>query len=168
MNILTIENKSYDLNTLPDELEDELRFSVLDNSNPLDPDFFFTPLVFLESFNSPAVVLSIGGHELILPIDWCIVVGDAESGCDLEVLPLTSLNERGFDALCFNPLSSFRVDFLPVQVVNYYNDVKWFFPKMKGGQLLTIPLSNTEKPECIYAVKEVARQNELIDLSLLL
>ena len=51
MRILTLDNKSYHLNNLPEEIEDDFRFSVLDNSDPQDPDFFFIPLIFLESFN---------------------------------------------------------------------------------------------------------------------
>jgi hypothetical protein len=50
MNILTLENKSFNLNSLPDEVDDTMRFSVLDNSNPADPDFFFVPLIFFRKF----------------------------------------------------------------------------------------------------------------------
>ena len=56
MRILTLDNKSYNLTNLPDELEEDLRFSVLDNSDVNEPDFFFIPLIFLESFSSPAIV----------------------------------------------------------------------------------------------------------------
>ena len=72
MRILTLDNKSYHLNNLPEEIEDDFRFSVLDNSDPQDPDFFFIPLIFLESFNMPAMVMQIGEHELIMPVDWHI------------------------------------------------------------------------------------------------
>ena len=48
MKILTLENKGLDLNTLPDQIEEDIRFSVLDNSDPNNPDFFFIPLIFLE------------------------------------------------------------------------------------------------------------------------
>jgi hypothetical protein len=168
MQILTLDNKPFDLNNLPDEVDDNMRFAVLDNSTPQEPDFFFMPLIFLESFNSPAMVLRIGDQEVTMPLDWCIAIGDAQSSCDIEIIPLTSLNDRGFDALCFNPLSSFRVEFKKIEIVNFYNDVKWYFPKMKAGQLLAVPLGNEEKPLCCYFVKEISRQNELIDLSKLL
>ena len=62
MRILTLENKSYDLNNLPEEIEEDFRFSVLDNSDPSDPDFFFIPLIFLESFSSPAIAMDINGN----------------------------------------------------------------------------------------------------------
>ena len=55
MRILTIENECYSLNNLPDQLDEDIRFSVLDNSNSDDPDFFFIPLIFLESFNAPLI-----------------------------------------------------------------------------------------------------------------
>jgi hypothetical protein len=137
MRILTLENECFLLNNLPDTIEDDIRFSVLDNSDPKNPDFFFVPLIFLESFSAPAMVLEIGGHEITMPVDWSIAVGCSESGNDLEVLPLTSINDRGFEAFLFNPLSSFKADFATVNIVNFYTDVKWYFPKMKNGQLLT-------------------------------
>jgi hypothetical protein len=168
MQILTLDNISYDLNNLPDIVDDDMRFAVLDNSDPREPDFFFIPLIFLESFNSPAMVLKIGDDEVTLPLDWSIAVGDNQSSCDIEILPLTSLNDRGFDALCFNPLSSFRVEFRKIEIVNFYNDVKWYFPKMKNSQLLAVPLGQQPKPLCSYFVKEISRQHELIDLSKLL
>lgn len=164
MNILTLDNVAFSLNNLPDEVDDSTRFAVLDNSNPQDPDFFFVPLIFLESFNSPAMVMHIGGKEVAMPIDWCIAVGDSATGNDLEILPLTSLNDRGFEALLYNPISSFRLEFGKIEIVNFYNDVKWYFPKMKNGQLLAIPITEGPNPLCAYFVKEVSRQNEIIYL----
>lgn len=164
MNILTADNKSYNLNNLPDVVDD-MQFNVLDNSNPADPDFFFIPLIFLESFNSPAMVLKIGEHEVALPLEWQIAIGDPQSGCDVEIIPLTSINNRGFDAMCFNPVSGFMVEFKPIEIVNFYTDVKWHFPKLRAGQLLSIPINNTEKPMCIFIIKDVSRQFDLIDLS---
>ena len=168
MQILTLENKTFLLNNLPDEVDESTRFAVLDNSTPLDPDFYFMPLIFLESFNAPAMVLRIGEDEVAMPIDWSIAVGDSSSACDIEILPLTSLNDRGFEALIFNPLSSFRVEFKKIEIVNFYNDVKWYFPKMKNGQLLSIPLTDGAKPLCAFFVKEISRQCEIIDMSKLL
>ena len=57
MRILTLENKCFSLNNLPEEITEDVRFSVLDNSDANDPDFFFMPLIFVESFNSPAMVM---------------------------------------------------------------------------------------------------------------
>ena len=163
MNILTLENKTFELNALPDEVDDAMRFSVLDNSDPKDPDFYFVPLIFLESFNSPAVVLNIDGYEVTMPLDWCVAVGCSQAGSDLEVLPLTSLNERGFEAFLFNPLKSIKADYGLIKVVNFYNDVKWYFPKMKNGQLLSIPLTEEKNPLCAFFVKDISRQMEIID-----
>lgn len=168
MRILTLDNQSFNLNALPDEVDDTMRFGVLDNSNPTDPDFFFVPLIFLESFNSPAVVLSINGHEVTMPLDWCMAVGCSQAGSDLEVLPLTSLNERGFEAFLFNPLKSFKVEFGTIEIINFYNDVKWYFPKMKNGQLLSVPITDGKNPLCAYFVKDISRQCEIIDFGKLL
>ena len=59
MQILTLENTTYLLNKVPDEVDEDMRFSVLDNSDPKNPDFFFVPLIYLESFSSPSAVLEI-------------------------------------------------------------------------------------------------------------
>ena len=159
---------AFDLNDLPEEVDEDMRFSVLDNSNSSDPDFYFMPLIFLESFNSPAILLNIGGYEVQMPLDWCMVVGDKECGLDPEVLPLTSINERGFDALIFNPVDGFKAEYQPIEIVNVYQDVKWYFPKMKNGQLLTVPLSNEPSPFCAFFVKEISRQNEIVQLDKLI
>jgi len=164
MRILTLKNTAFNLNELPNEVDDDTRFSVLDNSNPSEPDFFFMPLIFLESFNAPAIVLRIGGHEVQMPLDWCMVVGDKECGMDPEVLPLTSINERGFDAFIFNPIAGFKCEYYPIEIVNIYQDVRWYFPKMRNGQLLSVPLHDEENPPCAYFVKEIGRQSEIIQL----
>ena len=165
MQILTLDNEHFDLNTLPKEIDKDIRYSVLDNSDPKDPDYFFVPLIYLESFSSPAVVLQVGEHQVQMTLEWSMVVGNSEVG-DLEVLPLTSLNDRGFEAFCFNPLTSNRPNFLPVDVINVYQDVKFYFPKLKNGQLLTTPIQKKKNPNCAFFVKEVSRQSELIDFSL--
>ena len=168
MRILTLENQCFSLNNLPEQIEDDVRFAVLDNSDSKNPDFFFMPLIFLESFSAPAMVLEIKGKEITMPIDWCIAVGDSTSGNDLEVLPLTSLNDRGFEAFLFNPLTSYTCEFGDIKITNFYNDVKWYFPKMKNGQLLSVPIKEGDNPLCAYFVKDISRQNELIDYGALL
>lgn len=168
MNILTLDNINVSLNNLPDTVDENTRFAVLDNSNPNNPDFFFVPLIFLESFNSPAMVLRIGDSEITMPLDWNIAVGDSSSSTNIEIIPLTSLNDRGFEALIFNPLSSHRLEFKPIEIVNFYNDIKWYFPKMKAGQLLASPLSKYPAPDCAFFVKEISRQCEMIYLDNLL
>ncbi len=164
MRILTLNNTAFDLNELPEDVEEDTRFSVLDNSNTSDPDFYFVPLIFLESFNAPAIVMRIGGHEVQMPLDWSMVVGDKECGLDPEVLPLTSINERGFEAFSLNPISGFRPEYLPVEIVNIYQNVKWYFPKMKNNQLLTVPIHEGEGPLCVFFVKEISRQSEVLQL----
>jgi hypothetical protein len=162
MRILTLDNKSYEMNEIPDEVED-LRFCVLDNSDPKDPDYFYIPLIFLESFNSPALVLKIGPWTVKMPVDWQVLIGEPDLG-DLEVVPLTSINDRGFSVFTFNPLSSFKPEFFPVEIVDIYQDVKWYFPKLKPGQMLAVPLEEgVDKPLCAYFVKDISRQSEVID-----
>ena len=168
MRILTLDNQCFSLNNLPDEIEDDIRFSILDNSNPQDPDFYFVPLIFIESFSAPAMVMEINGNEIMMPVDWSLAVGDSETGMDLEVLPLTSINDRGFESFLFNPLSSYKFDFGDIKITNFYNDVKWYFPKMKNGQLLSVPITEGPEPLCAYFVKDISRQCEIIDYAKLM
>jgi len=151
------------MNAIPDDVGD-LRFSVLDNSDPKDPDYFFIPLIFMESFNSPALVLRIGNNIVKMPVDWQVLIGEPDLG-DLEVVPLTSINDRGFSAYTFNPISSYRPEFQPVEVVDIYQDVKWYFPKLKPGQMLAVPLSENDQSMCAYFVKDISRQSEVVDYS---
>ena len=146
---------------LPEEVED-LRFAILDNSNPSNVDYHYIPLIFLESFNAPALVLKIGNHTIKMPVDWQILIGEKEHG-DLETLPLTSINDRGFNVFQFNPLTSFSPTFLPIEIVDIYHDVTWYAPRLRNGQFLCVPLNDGPKPECVYFVKEISRNCEIVD-----
>jgi hypothetical protein len=164
MKILTLENNPYNLETLPDEIDD-LRFAILDNSVPVNVDYHFIPLIFLESFNSPALVLKIADRVIKMPMDWQVLIGEQEHG-DLEALPLSSLNDRGFNAFQFNPLTSFTPTFLPIEILDIYPEVTWYAPRLKNGQFLSVPIDEGEKPRCVYFIKEVSRNCEIVDYSL--
>jgi hypothetical protein len=161
MRILTLENTHFDLDHLPDEIDD-MRFAILDNSDPNNPDYFYIPLIFLESFNSPALVLRIGDNVIRMPMDWQVLIGESEIG-DLEMLPLTSINDRGFRVFQFNPLSSFRPSFPDIEILDVYHEVVWYAPKLKNGQLLAVPLTDDPDPDCIYFAKDVSRNCEIVD-----
>jgi hypothetical protein len=165
MRILTLnEGTSYNLETLPEEIDD-LRFAILDNSTPSNVDYHFIPLIFLESFNSPALVLKVGDRNIKMPVDWQILIGEEEHG-DLETLPLSSLNDRGFHAFQYNPLNSFSPTFLPVEIVDIYPDVTWYAPRLRNGQFLAVPIDDGPNPRCIYFVKEISRNCEVVDYSM--
>lgn len=161
MRILTLENQSYELDTLPDQVHD-MRFAIFDNSDPNDPDYLYIPLIFLESFNSPALVLRIGEHTVKMPMDWQILIGEPDLG-DLETLPLTSINDRGFRAFEFNPISSFRPSFPDIEIMDVYHDVTWYAPKLRNGQMLAVPIHDDEQPSCVYFVKDISRNCEIVD-----
>jgi len=164
MRILTLDRIAYNLDVLPDEIDD-MRFAILNNSDPTNPDYHFIPLIFLESFNSPALVLRIGEYQIKMPVDWKILIGEPDLG-DLETLPLTSINDRGFKAFQFNPLSSFRPSFLDIEIVDVYHEVTWYAPKLKNGQILAVPLDDDPDPECVYFVKDISRNCEIVNYTL--
>ena len=161
MKILTLDNATYNLENLPDEIDD-LRFAILDNSNPQNVDYHYIPLIFLESFNSPALVIRIGNAQIKMPLDWQILIGEPDMG-DLETIPLTSINDRGFSVFEFNPLSGFRPSFLDIEILDIYHDVTWYAPRLKNGQFLCVPIEDGPRPRCIYFVKEISRNCEIVD-----
>jgi len=165
MLILTEENKSYNLDCIPDEVDD-VRYCVLDCSSNREMDFYWLPLFFLESFNAPAVVLDIGPYKIQMPLDWSILVCD-DSYSDLEVMPLTQLNDRGFHAITFNPLEHMVPVSYEVNISNIYADVKWYFPKLKNGNVLTMPLTEGAVPACSLFVKEGNKVPDPLDMAIL-
>ena len=161
MKILTLDNAPYDLDHLPEEVDD-MRFAILDNSDPKDPDYHYIPLIFLEIFSAPALVLRIGDSKIKMPVDWQILIGEPDLG-DLEVLPLTSINDRGFKVFEFNPLSSFRPSFPDIEIMDVYHEVAWYSPKLKNGQMLCVPITEGPKPQCVYFVKDISRNCEIVN-----
>lgn len=161
MNILTIDNESYEIDYVSEQIED-VRYSVLDYSNKNDIDYIFQPLVFLEIFNSPAAVLSINNKIIKVPLDWNIIIGEPETN-DPEVIPVSMLTTKGFKAFCFNPLTSILPSFHEIRLINVYNQVKWYSPKLKFGHFLTIPIDKSKNPECIYFIKETTKIPEVLD-----
>jgi hypothetical protein len=170
--ILTADNTTYSMNDVPDQV-DGLRYCVLDYSNQDEVDYYFLPLAYLESFSSPAADLQIGPYRVQMPLDWSIVIGEKDHG-EIEIINLMSLCDRGFDAFAFNPIDGYMPDFLPVEIVNVYPDVKWFFPKLKFGHLLTVPLRNqlevpsrkdgTRGSLCSFFVREAGKIPEALDI----
>ena len=161
MKILTVDNQSYELDFVPEEIED-IRYSVLDYSNKNDADYFFVPLVFLEIFNAPAAVLRIGNHMVKMPLDWSLIICEPDVG-DPEVVPITSLNDRGFHAFTFNPISGFLPKFQNVEITNVFQEVKWHFPKLKFGHFLAVPLGDEEGSNCAFFVKETSKVPDILD-----
>ena len=163
MLILTSENKPYELDFVPEEIDD-IRYCVLDYSDKANPDYYFMPLVFLEIFNAPAAVLQIGNSALKMPIDWSLIICDKEIG-EPEVVPITSLNDRGFTAFTMNPISSYMPDYQPIEIVNIYSEVKWHFPRLKQGHILAVPLDNTDGSHCAFFVKETNKLPDVLDIA---
>ncbi len=161
MKILTVENQSYELDFVPEEIED-VRYGVLDYSDKNDADYFFVPLVFLEIFNAPAAVLRIGNHMVKMPLDWSLIICEPDVG-EPEVVPITSLNDRGFHAFTFNPITGFLPKFQNVEIANVFQEVKWHFPKLKFGHFLAVPLGDEEGSNCAFFVKETSKVPDILD-----
>lgn len=174
MKLLTNENKPFDTNNIPNDVLD-LRYCILDYTEPTDVDFYFVPLMFLESFTSTSALVQIGQYTVQLPLDWSIVIGDKEVG-DLEVLEIHRLNDRPMSAFVFNPLSSFYFSYLDIHIIDVFSDVKWYMPQLQTNHILTVPLGeknqwvksrnkNESYPECCYIIRDVNKLPDVLNIT---
>jgi len=98
-----------------------------------------------------------------MPLDWSVIIGDMHLG-DLEVMPLVYLMDKDFDVFCFNPIKGYMPSFLRLEIINTWPDVKWYFPKLKNGHLLAVPLTEGENPLCAFFVKEIGKIPDNLDI----
>src|SRR5258708_2677054 len=120
------ENTTFDMNSVPDQLEEDLRYCVLDYSNQQDIDWVFIPLIFLDCFPRPSADLQIGQYRIQLPLDWSVVIADKHFG-NMEIIELKHLNERDFQVFAMNPCKGYMPSFLDISIENIFPDVTWYF-----------------------------------------
>ena len=141
-----------------------MRFCVLDYSNPHDVDFMFPPVVFLDQFSRPAADLAIGNFHVHVPLDWSMVIADKHMG-SLEIIDIKHINDRDFQAFCFNPITGYMPEFPDVEISNIFPDVCWNVPKLSNGQLLAVPLNLNASPLCALFVKDTNKLPESLDIT---
>ena len=98
-----------------------------------------------------------------MPLDWSVIIGDMNLG-DLEIMPLVYLMDKDFDVFCFNPIRGYMPSFLKLEIINTWPDVKWYFPKLKNGHLLAVPLSDKDNSLCAFFVKETNKIPDHLDI----
>ena len=72
--------------------------------------------------------------------------------------------DKDFDVFCFNPIKGYMPRFMKLEILNTWPDVKWYFPKLKNGHLLAVPLEEGENPLCAFFVKETSKIPDMIDI----
>lgn len=164
MFILTTENAPYDLTQMPDQVDDDLRYCVLDYSNANDVDFLFIPVVFMEKFARPAADLQIGPYRIMMPLDWSIVIADKNFGY-MEIIELKHLNDREFDVFGLNPISGYMPEFHDVSIQNIFPDYSWNIPKLKFGHILAVPLRDGPAPPCAFFVKDTNKLPDVLEIT---
>jgi len=162
MYILTPENKSFDTSRIPNETT-TLYYCILDYTDPEDVDYKFAPMVFIEDFARAAAELKIGDFRIQVPLHWCVLLGDRDFG-DLEIMPITSLNGRDFCVFTYNPCIGYMPSFLPIDIVNIYQEVRWTVPTIKPEHMLCIPLADGENPLCAFFVDPKNKLPDILDI----
>jgi hypothetical protein len=157
VNILTVEQKQLDLSKIDDVIP-MTQYTVVDLGSDLNhhnsADIIFPKLIYIAEQTGAAVLCNIGGYEVMLPLSWNIFVGDEDSA-EIELLPITELNARKFQALITNPISGFRHHFGDVRLMRVLIDYDWVMPKLKNGQALAVPINS--KNECIYITSSLSK-----------
>ena len=149
---------------MPDEVDDHLRYCVLDYTNQADVDLYFIPMVFLEKFSRPAADLQIGPYRIMMPLDWSVVIADKNFGY-MEIIELKHLNDREFDVFAFNPISGYMPEFHEVSIQNIFPDYSWSMPKLKFGHILAVPLSDGPAPPCAFFVKDTNKLPDTLEIT---
>ena len=153
MNILTVDNNPYNLVYLPKEV-DNFYFGIFEaNKKKKIKDHYFPLLTYLESYSYPALVLNIGNKKIKLPMDWHILITD-ENFYDIEIMKLTSLNNRGFCSLVYNPISDIVPEAIPIKIVDVYNEIQWYPPKLREASFLVMPIEEKANPKCILCTND--------------
>lgn len=154
MRILTLDNTQKELDLVGKSIK-ETHYSVFSVNNKADRffDYYFKKLVFLEQFESVGVHLRIGGHNVVLPANWSIIVGDRDT-TDVEIVPIDETNDRGFTALSINPLLSTTPSFLEIEMVDIFPDMSWNTPKMDVHNFLVTPLPENYQNLSILIIDE--------------
>ena len=164
MNILNLDtNEQYDLSTMGEFIGD-IRYAVLDNSDPSITDYYFLPLMFMETFTSPGIILNVGMYQICVPSHWYILIGEPDVG-DLEAVPLSSINNRGFRAFEYNPITGFSPSFPRISTEAVCDTMVWNVPRLRHGQYLCVPIEDGVKPKCLYFISSVNKTTEIVDYS---
>ena len=163
MLLLTTDNIPYECELALSQ-NDNINFMVLDYSNSNDADFFSNKLLFLERFTNSVITLQIGNAIVNVPGEWYIAIGESEIG-DVELIPISSIINRGFSAFAFNPINGFMPSFVPIDVINILPDGDFIVPKLESNTLLAIPFTSDKKPLCFYIGPDVPKSLDLINYS---
>lgn len=99
-----------------------------------------------------------------MPLDWSVVVVDEELTAS-EIIPITSINDKELHTIVYNPLAQMIPDSYEIKIANIFNDVNWFFPKLKQGSILCVPLELKDKPRCALFVQDRTKLQSAFELS---
>lgn len=151
---------------------EKVYYGVLDFTRPKSPDYHFNPLVFVDTYQAPAVVLEVGNYTVVLPFKWSILITYADQA---EVVPIKELPGKEYDAFCLNPISGYMPRMLPIRLVNIHNNASWTSPPMDRNKMLVVPIgferdsegNQRDQPLCMIVGEQKVRAPDTIDMSTL-
>lgn len=165
--ILTDENRVLDTDTVA---SDDIFYFTLDFSKPKSPDYFCHPLVFVETYQAPAVVLEIGPFTITLPFKWSIIISHGDQA---EILPIRDISGVEHLAFCMNPISSFMPRTLPIRMTEIHNNAAWTSPPLDKTRMLVVPLGYERGPDgtmrkeplCLIAGEPKTKASDTLDVA---
>jgi len=132
MLILSVDNEIK--NT--DFLSEEIHYGVLSFKDFKNPDFFFPKLTYLEEFTSTSITLTIGDHELVMPLGWSVLCTDLEN---IQSIPLYEMSGT-YSVFCLNPINGFMPEFLPMRLSTIFPSTTWTAPPAIDKNMIVVPL----------------------------
>ena len=55
-----------------------------------------------------------------------------------------------------------------VKIINVFQEVKWYFPKLKHGHIIAVPLSDKPNSPCVFFAKDTNQIPDQFDAGNLL
>lgn len=160
MLLLTNENKPIDTEFVQGTKERKF-FFILDVGMPDSIDMYCLPLLYLDRMYEPAAELLIGNkYTVSVPLTWKLLVGDPDTG-EVEVMDVHNCMGRDIHLVHLNPITGFKVNFSPVELIHIYPDLTWHIPKATRDYFIAVPLEFKENPDVIFIGNPIVRERSL-------
>jgi 3'-phosphoadenosine 5'-phosphosulfate sulfotransferase (PAPS reductase)/FAD synthetase len=162
----------FDINwdKIPDDNTTKRNLKFLyDNITPMSKNMTYVingvPIVFDKKDSDIAVTLSGGADSSMLLYLLCTIIRTQALKTRIHCITLLRFTEDRIylEDVVTGVIKYIRDKFPDIEIIDVYQEVTWYCPKLRNGQMLAIPLSDDPEPDCIYFAKDISRNCEIVD-----
>jgi len=114
-------------------------------------DFTLNPLVYLEEYQGPTILIEINGFRFSVPSGWHILIVDTETKL-IDTIPVSQCSTSPYLAMIVSSISSKYME-LPIKVVDFKPDELVVYPMISKGCMMFCPVGEEDSdPENIVSV----------------